>query len=381
METIEQRLVVRAFEADRFEYEPHPGATFAAIDTVAVYDGDGSRWVPATRTYGSVHTTEGQTDYLAVDDAFRVPEYGDRAEMIDAIDGGHAYLGLVDGSLEVIDATPVSEIGDNYVHVAFDDEAHVGSHHDRNEIVPDPSGLGDVLRVGFPAEGDVYGASWSYHVEDYFEVDYDDPVENAHARFEVYFPESFEYYDRHPHGGGKLPGFSDRRNPRAEAGAGWGGRDPRAENRDGWGGRLNFYRPGHFWGSETDGVAGLGTQLSHYASSMTEYSEAVGGGPLGEGPGRWVQVDQYVEMNDPGEEDGLLVVWIDGELRYRKDDVVYRDEDATFLGAHEFWFNVYYGGSHGAQRDDEWLAFRDLELWWGHGPQLPISGSPDGSIS
>lgn len=381
MAVIEERLVVRALDAVRTEYEPHPGATFVAIDTGAVYDGDGSQWVPATRTYERLRATDGRTEHLAVDDVFRIPEYDDRAEMVDAIDGGRAYLGIVDGSLEVIDATPVSAIDDRYLRVAFDDEGHVGSHPDRNEIVPDPSGLGDVLKVGFPEKGDVYGASWSYHAEDYFEVDYDDPIDDAHARFDVYVPEAFEYYDVHPHGGGKLPGFADRRNPAADDAAGWGSRDPRDDDRDGWGGRLNFYKPGHSWGNEADGAAGLGTQLSHYASSVDGYSEAVGGGPLGEEPARWVQVDQYVQMNDPGEANGVLVVWVDGEERYRKDDVMYRDEDATFLGAHEFWFNVYYGGSHGAQRDDEWIAFRDLELWWDHGPQLPLHGNSDGSLS
>jgi hypothetical protein len=53
MQTIEERLVIRDQEGDLNNYDPHPGATFVAIDSGAVYDGDGSSWNKAGRQYES----------------------------------------------------------------------------------------------------------------------------------------------------------------------------------------------------------------------------------------------------------------------------------------------------------------------------------------
>lgn len=50
-QTIEERLVVRDTEANLSNYTPHSAATFIATDTGAVYDGDGTNWNAATRSY------------------------------------------------------------------------------------------------------------------------------------------------------------------------------------------------------------------------------------------------------------------------------------------------------------------------------------------
>ncbi|ARS89965.1 hypothetical protein [Natrarchaeobaculum aegyptiacum] len=102
METIEERLVVRAPESERDEYEPHPAATFVAIDTGAVYDGNGSTWFRATRRYETTRAEETTTESFVAEDALAIPTYESRDAMESAIDDPGSYLGLVDGSLEVV---------------------------------------------------------------------------------------------------------------------------------------------------------------------------------------------------------------------------------------------------------------------------------------
>jgi hypothetical protein len=58
MQTIEERLVIRDEESNLGNYSPHSGATFVAIDTGAVYDGDGSGWQQATREVSSLSVTD-----------------------------------------------------------------------------------------------------------------------------------------------------------------------------------------------------------------------------------------------------------------------------------------------------------------------------------
>lgn len=102
METIEERLVVRAPESERDEYEPHPGATFVAVDTGAVYDGNGSTWLSAARRYETTRTDETTAASFIAENALAIPTYESSAEMESAIDEPGSYIGLVDGSLEVV---------------------------------------------------------------------------------------------------------------------------------------------------------------------------------------------------------------------------------------------------------------------------------------
>lgn len=102
MKTIEERLVVRAPESERDEYEPHAGATFVATDTGAVYDGDGSTWFRARRQYDSTRSEETTADSFVAENALAIPTYESRGAMVSAIDEPGSYIGLVDGSLEVV---------------------------------------------------------------------------------------------------------------------------------------------------------------------------------------------------------------------------------------------------------------------------------------
>ena len=108
METIEERLVVRAPESDREDYEPYEDAIFVATDTGAVYDGDGWRWVEASRRYDELDADEAEIGSCVVDEHLSIPTYDTYDEMIQDVAGRSGwYLGVVDGSLDVIAADRV----------------------------------------------------------------------------------------------------------------------------------------------------------------------------------------------------------------------------------------------------------------------------------
>ncbi|MFM1813624.1 MAG: hypothetical protein RLZ98_319 [Pseudomonadota bacterium] len=64
-------------------------------------------------------------------------------------------------------------------------------------------------------------------------------------------------------------------------------------------------------------------------------------------PGRWLRIEQEVVLNTPGEANGILRIWIDGELRLERKKLVYRSKPGETLAG--VVANVHY-----ATRDLKW---------------------------
>jgi hypothetical protein len=64
---------------------------------------------------------------------------------------------------------------------------------------------------------------------------------------------------------------------------------------------------------------------------------------------RWYCIEQYVRLNTPGKNDGILRGWVDGRPAFEKTDIRFRDTDR--LKVETVWVNVYYGGSWAAEGD------------------------------
>lgn len=171
---------------------------------------------------------------------------------------------------------------------------------------------------------------------------------NANYRFDS-LPEGepeamyFRYYLRFgdswnpTRSGGKLPGFSGTYNR-----GGWGGR--KANGTNGWSARGTFFR----WRDHASPLKdrrGIGSYVYH-AGMPDTYGSTWG---WNEGPtgmlekNRWYSVEQYVRMNTPGKNDGVLRAWIDGKLAFEKTDMRYRD--VPDLRIETLWMNVYHGGT------------------------------------
>lgn len=60
--------------------------------------------------------------------------------------------------------------------------------------------------------------------------------------------------------------------------------------------------------------------------------------------GDWYCVEGHVQMNTPGEADGLLAGWVDGVAAFSRDDLRFRRASEPNVSIDSFWFDVYFGG-------------------------------------
>lgn len=187
---------------------------------------------------------------------------------------------------------------------------------------------GKALRIKV-AKGGHYGASLQYDFKD----------KNGREPEEIYF----RYYlrlgsDWDPARGGKLPGIGGTYGR-----GGWGGRP--SNGRNGWSAR------GQFRGRK-DGRTPIGFYCYHADMKGRYGSEWIwekdGLGYLENN--RWYCIEQYARMNTPGENDGVLRGWVDGQLAFEKTDI--RMRDIPDLKIECIWINIYHGGTWTAPSDD-----------------------------
>jgi hypothetical protein len=137
--------------------------------------------------------------------------------------------------------------------------------------------------------------------------------------------------------GGKLPGISGTYNK-----AGWGGR--RSNGKNGWSMRSTFVR----WTARDDPLKGrtqVGTYAYH-ANMRGTYGDrwdwSIGDRGL-LANNRWYSIEQYLKINTPGRNDGVLRVWVDGLLAFEQSGI--RVRDIPELKIDQIWMDVYHGGT------------------------------------
>ncbi len=144
--------------------------------------------------------------------------------------------------------------------------------------------------------------------------------------------------------GGKLPGFAG-----TYGAAGWGMRP--SDGTNGWSARGAFMR------AEPDGAQGDSADRFVGTYAYTANTDGRSGEVWGWNRGftgrlsksRWYAIEQFVRMNTPGSEDGILRVWIDGVLAFERTDIVWRSRPG--LRIESVWLNVYHGGTARTDRD------------------------------
>ena len=79
--------------------------------------------------------------------------------------------------------------------------------------------------------------------------------------------------------------------------------------------------------------------------------------------GRWYQIRHRVVMNTPGQEDGVMMAWLDGKLVLNRRDIRYRDIDS--LQIDQLKFSTFFGGNHQsfATTKDEYAYFDDFTIY------------------
>jgi hypothetical protein len=126
--------------------------------------------------------------------------------------------------------------------------------------------------------------------------------------YAVNFPSGFEFSE-----GGMLPGLFGGDEPRLGK-AGFGAR---FMWRQGSGGDVLLTMPG-----TGERGAGLPTKSWNFPT------------------GRWVNVEQEVRLNTPGQSNGTLAIWIDGVLRVEMHNIAFRKQDNVRIAG--VLSDVYY---------------------------------------
>jgi hypothetical protein len=147
------------------------------------------------------------------------------------------------------------------------------------------------------------------------------PRNSAHLRYYVKFADGFDFVR-----GGKLPGLAGGKGNT-------GGRKP--DGTDGWSARI-MWRP--------DGKI---TQYVYHPDQPGEYGEDFdwnyGGCPRYFTPGQWHCVETYVQMNKPGQKDGILRSWLDGAIALEIKTLRFREVET--LQIDQMYFSTFFGGN------------------------------------
>ncbi|MCE8034360.1 polysaccharide lyase [Halomonas sp. MCCC 1A11057] len=92
-----------------------------------------------------------------------------------------------------------------------------------------------------------------------------------------------------------------------------------------------------------------------YAYLVGREGESIGRGSWYFPSGRWVSVEQEVILNTPGEEDGIVRLWIDGWPVLEQRGLVYRTTEE--VGVDGVMFSTFFGGT-----GEEWRTPRDQHV-------------------
>ncbi|MEJ7636813.1 MAG: polysaccharide lyase [Singulisphaera sp.] len=92
----------------------------------------------------------------------------------------------------------------------------------------------------------------------------------------------------------------------------------------------------YMWRKHGDG------EIYAYLPTSTEHGTSLGRGTFRLRPGRWYSLEQGVELNVPGKNDGRIRVWVDGKLMLDVGGLVFRDDEA--LKIEGIFFSTFFGG-------------------------------------
>jgi hypothetical protein len=157
-------------------------------------------------------------------------------------------------------------------------------------------------------------------------------LQGAHAaclNYSVFLPADFDFRK-----GGKLPGL-------------FGGSAPAGGVKvDG----KNGFSVRYMWRDKGDGEV-----YAYIPAAPEGRGISIDRGKFRLSPGKWNTLTQEVVLNDPGSKNGLLRVWLNGELVIEQKRMHYRDTDTLTIDG--VMADVFYGGS-----DPSYAAPKDTKV-------------------
>lgn len=150
--------------------------------------------------------------------------------------------------------------------------------------------------------------------------------ESVHFRYYLLLGDDWQYH-------GKMPGFAGTYDK-----VGWGGK--RADGRNGWSARGSGASKGDRFQMTT---------YCYHVDQRTNYGDNWHWDHPGLEKGRWYCIEQFCQLNTPGEKNGIIRAWIDGKQVFEKTNI--RMRDVNKLKIERIWFNFYFGGKETAPRN------------------------------
>jgi len=199
------------------------------------------------------------------------------------------------------------------------------------QAIADPSGRFDrVLRVYYPAgsasptvsrnSGAPLGGAQFYANLGMT------PTDSLLLSYYVCFSENFDFVK-----GGKLPGI-------------FGGTvTSEGKIPDG----TNGFSTRFMWRRNGDG------EVYAYLPTSEKYGTSLGRGNWQFQPGTWHHIEQEVFLNQPGQFDGSIRVWVDGQLILDRRGLLFRTTDT--LQIEGIFFSTFFGGG-----DSSWATSKDV---------------------
>ncbi len=214
---------------------------------------------------------------------------------------------------------------------------HMGLVEERARIIDDAE-RGKALEVKFPANKFGSQGAVAFLSDLSFGVNFERNFEELYVSYDVKFSENFDYVR-----GGKLPGLCGYNTTlEPKDGCNTGGGFP--TGYDGWSARG-------MWREE-----GVLENYMYHADQFSQYGddEVWDVKPV---RGQWHTVQHRVVMNTPGETNGVIEAWLDGEKVLRSDTMLYRMTDDIAINM--FYFSTFYGGA-----DPSWAPASDQFIYF-----------------
>lgn len=207
---------------------------------------------------------------------------------------------------------------------------------------------------------DASGRSGGFLFDSYF-----DAVDEAYLEYKVKFDENFFWAT-----GGKLPGLGGSTSGINSETTGRGTIPSGCKyNADGWSARLMWRRNRQ----QTDTPYLI--LYSYFAEKTNGQSRTDGDCGdakkifTGLNGNTWYTIRQYIKMNTPGQNDGVVTMWVNEEMVYNDDKALIRNSGKNSLKINALIMNTYRGGS---RTDPVWHSprteyafFDDFKVWTG----------------
>ncbi|GHA95711.1 polysaccharide lyase [Modicisalibacter luteus] len=221
---------------------------------------------------------------------------------------------------------PYAKDGKEAVRIGYGTNDDWGTKKNVEVLSPQEAGLGETaLRVHYPAGTSAPSDQGEGGAGFYATINQLSRAERACLQYKVRFEPGFDFVK-----GGKLPGLYGGNAPS-------GGDEVTGEK----GFSMRF-----MWREEGKG------ELYEYVVKDEEYGQSVGRGRWTFPTGEWVTIEQELILNDPGRNNGIARVWIDGKPILEQRNITYRLDDDIYVDG--LMFSTFFGG-HGK----EWRTPKD----------------------